>query len=80
MKTKAMAKRGLELLGLMMVGEGMVGLCRPIGYLRFWESGRPDWMRRAMDALAEHPTAMRGVCACEVALGLWLATQQLERA
>ena len=39
MKTHCTAKRGLELLGLMMIGEGVVGLLFPTRYSLFWKIG-----------------------------------------
>lgn len=77
MKTHCLAKRGLEVLGLMMIGEGVVGLLFPTRYSLFWKVG-PQWMRDAVSALAENPNATRLLCAGEVAAGMWLATRELD--
>jgi hypothetical protein len=77
MKTHCAAKRGLELLGLMMIGEGVVGLLFPTRYLLFWKIG-PRWMRQAVSVLAENPNGTRLLCAGEIAAGLWLAAHELD--
>ena len=64
MKTHAIAKRGLELLGMIMIGEGVVGLLYPTRYSLFWKIG-PGWLRRVASAFAEHPKATRFACAGE---------------
>ncbi len=79
MKTEAIAKRGLELLGLMMIGEGVVGMLFPTHYSRFWKMG-PEWMRQVARTCAENPETTRLICAGEIALGLWLAAHELDEA
>ncbi|MGI8437228.1 MAG: hypothetical protein ACR2NX_10035 [Chthoniobacterales bacterium] len=79
MKTNCMVKRGLEILGLMMIGEGLVGLIRPRRYSLFWNLG-PKWLRETVETLAEHPEATRLLCAGELATGLWLALREIEEA
>jgi hypothetical protein len=39
MKAQCIAKRGLEILGLMMIGEGIMGLLFPTQYSLFWKVG-----------------------------------------
>jgi hypothetical protein len=77
MKTHCAAKRGLEVLGLMMIGEGVVGLLFPTRYSLFWKIG-PRWMRQAVRVLAENPNTTRLLCAGEIAAGLWLAAHELD--
>jgi hypothetical protein len=69
-------KRLLEILGLAMIGEGLVGLASPKRYAQFWEVG-PRPLRRFTAALAEHPNVMRAVCAAEAAAGFLLAESLL---
>jgi hypothetical protein len=76
MKTHCAAKRALELIGLMMVGGGMVGLLFPTRYSLFWKIG-PRWMRQAVTVLAKNPNATRLLCVGEIAAGLWLAAHEL---
>jgi hypothetical protein len=76
MKTEPIVKRGLELVGLMMIGEGVVGILLPTRYSRFWNIG-PKWMRKTTTAFANHPNTTRVICAAEIAVGLWLAAHEL---
>ncbi len=77
MKTKRMAKHGLELLGLMMIGEGVVGLLYPRRYSLFWKMG-PEWMRAGAEWFAEHRDQTRLFCVGEIAAGLWLSAHELD--
>lgn len=79
MKTNIIAARGLEILALAMVGEGVIGLLRPRRYSLFWKLG-PGWLRHTTETLAEHREATRLLCAGEIALGLWLAMHEMDKA
>lgn len=70
-------KRALEVLGLMMIGEGVIGLLHPRRYSLFWKIG-PDWMRNSMDTLAEHREMTRLLCVGEIVAGLWLSLREIE--
>ena len=77
MKAKTLAARGLEVLALAMIGEGIVGLLRPRQYSLFWKIG-PHWLRETAETLAEHREATRLMCLGEIALGLWIALREIE--
>jgi hypothetical protein len=77
MKAKTLAARGLEILALAMIGEGVVGLLRPRRYSLFWKIG-PHWLRETAETLAEHREATRLICLGEIALGLWIALREIE--
>lgn len=77
MNNNSITKRGLEVLGLLMIGEGIVGLIRPRRYSLLWKVG-PTWLRDSMDVLAAHRDATRLLCAAEIAAGLWLALREIE--
>jgi hypothetical protein len=77
MKTSTIATRSLEVIALAMIGEGIVGLLRPRRYSLFWNIG-PEWLRNTAKSLAEHRDATRLMCAGEIALGLWIALQEIE--
>jgi hypothetical protein len=79
MKVDWIAKRGLEVLGLMMIGEGVMGMVFPRRYSLFWKIG-PAWMRNTVVWLAEHPEMTRALCAAEIAGGVALAVHTLEEA
>lgn len=77
MKTNCIGKRALEVLGLLMIGEGVVGMIHPRRYSLFWKRG-PQWLRDTVELLAEHPETTRMLCAGEIAAGLWLALHEIE--
>jgi hypothetical protein len=78
MKTETIATGGLELLGLMMIGEGVVGAIFPSRYSLFWKLG-PRWMHETARAFANHPETTRLLCLAEAAAGLWIAARLLDR-
>ena len=74
-----MAKRQFkELLGLAMIGEGIVGLLYPRKYSLLWKIG-PEPVKDTMQKAAENPALMRAIYAAEAGIGLWLATQEVEK-
>jgi uncharacterized protein YjeT (DUF2065 family) len=70
------AKRLKEILGLMMVGEGVLATVMPQRYARLWESG-PAWWRRMIHPLVQHPDLTRVIGAAEAMVGYWIAVRQL---
>jgi len=79
MNTNCIGKRALVVLGLMMIGEGVVGLIHPRRYSLFWKMG-PAWMRNAAGFFADHQETTRLSCAGEIAVGLWLALREIKEA
>ncbi len=77
MKTHTITSRGLEILALFLIGEGVVGLLRPTRYARFWNVG-PKFHREIVKFFAEHREATRVCAIAEVAFGLWLALHEIE--
>jgi len=77
MKTKLIASRATEVLGLLMIGEGVVGAIWPERYSSFWNIG-PRWLRKTASFFADSPGVTRLVCTAETAAGLWMAARQLE--
>jgi hypothetical protein len=65
-------RRVLELLAILMIGEGVLTLIAPRRHSLIWNFG-PEDFRRAIEGYAEHPTLARVVAAAEAGLGLWLA-------
>jgi hypothetical protein len=78
MKTVSVADRIAEVLGIMMIGEGVVGALFPTRYSVFWSIG-PKWMRKVATGLAQRPKTTRMICLAEVAAGLWIAAGELRR-
>ena len=65
-------RRVLELLAILMLGEGVLTLIAPRRHSIVWDCG-PEAFRRAIEGYAERPTLARVVAAAEAGLGLWLA-------
>jgi len=74
-----MAGRQLkELLGMMMIGEGVTAAIAPIRHARLWEIG-PKPLRRLTKYLEDRPKLTVALAATEVGLGVWLTLRQLRR-
>ena len=70
-----MTKRLLELAGLILIGDGLMGLLRPRRHSLLWHVG-PQLAKAVTEELAEHPQTARAIYA-ELAAGVALATIQL---
>jgi hypothetical protein len=70
-----MKRRITELLGLLLVGDGVLSAVDPKRHCLLWEVG-PELIQKAMDEFARHPAATRVVGAAEAIVGLWLASRQ----
>ncbi len=75
MKPTLITRRAIELVALMLIGEGIMGLLKPRGYSRLWRLG-PALLRSTMEDLAEHPNIARSIYAVEAAIGIALASFQ----
>lgn len=69
-------KRLLELAGLVLIGDGLMGLLHPRRHSLLWHFG-PELAKAATEELAEHRATARAVYAAELALGVVLAATQL---
>jgi hypothetical protein len=69
-------KRLLELAGLILIGDGLMGVLRPRRHSLLWHFG-PQLAKAATEELAEHPQTARAIYAAELAVGVALATFQL---
>lgn len=70
------ARQIKEIVGLMMVGEGVVAMLHPQRYPLFWHPG-PTWWRRMITPFVERPALTCALGAVEAAVGLCLASRQL---
>lgn len=68
-------KRILEVIGILMIGDGLVAAAEPERHGRLWLAGPRLW-RRAMKPFVESPRLMRWAGVGEAGLGLWLASRQ----
>jgi len=71
-----MTKRLLELGGLILIGDGLMGLLFPRRHSLLWHVG-PQLAKAVTEELADHPQTARAVYAAELALGFALAASQL---
>jgi hypothetical protein len=71
-----MSKRLLELFGLILIGDGLMGLLRPRRHSLLWHVG-PQLAKAVTEELADHPQTARAVYAAELAVGVALASFQL---
>jgi hypothetical protein len=76
MKQDLILKRLLELAGLILIGDGVMGLLRPRRHSLLWHCG-PQLAKAVTEELAEHPKTSRAIYAAEIAAGIALATIQL---
>lgn len=72
---KNSAYRAAESVGMVMIGDGVLGMLRPSQHCLLWRGG-PRWWRDTIDWFAAHPAFTRSVAAAEVAAGVWLALRQ----
>ena len=71
-----MQRRLLELVGLILIGDGLMGLLRPRRHSLLWHVG-PQLAKAVTEELADHPQTARTIYAAELAVGIALATFQL---
>ncbi len=72
-------KRLIQLVALVMVGDGVVGFFKPRWHSLLWDLG-PKPYRDLMNRFAREPGAARWIYAVEAAVGTWLATRQTPEA
>jgi len=70
--------RVVETLGLVLIGDGLVGLFDTRRHMRLWRRG-PEPYQETMDALMNKPDAVRLLSLAEIAFGFWLASRQRAR-
>ena len=68
-------RRLLQLVALVMIGDGVVGFFKPRWHSLLWDVG-PAPYRDLMARFAEQPSTARLMYAGEVAVGILVATQQ----
>jgi hypothetical protein len=64
-----------EFAGILLVGDGVVGMLQPERHTRLWLSG-PAPYRAVMEPFVRHPGMTRAIAVAEAAAGLWLASRQ----
>jgi hypothetical protein len=72
MTNNVTVRRVVELAGLVLIGDGLMGLLRPRRHSLLWHFG-PELARAATEELAEHRKTARLIYLAETALGIALA-------
>jgi hypothetical protein len=72
MTTAATSSRGAAAAGMLMIGDGILGLLGPSRHCLIWRGG-PRWWTESVDWFARHPDVVRAAAAAEIASGIWLA-------
>ena len=75
--THRLMRQGLELLAMMMIGDGLIASLRPRSHLRLWRAGPAPWRRLVLE-MERRPALSAAVGAAEAALGLWLVFRLLD--
>ena len=68
-------RRVLQLRGLFLIGDGVMGLLKPRWHSLLWNFG-PQLVRAATEELAEHPKTARSIYLAEAAIGIAVASLQ----
>jgi hypothetical protein len=76
MKQELIFQRVLEFAGLILIGDGLMGLLRPRRHSLLWHLG-PELAKAVTEELADHPGTARAIYAAELAAGVVLASVQL---
>jgi len=63
-----------DVLGMMLIGDGALGVLRPAQHCLVWRGGN-RWWRDAIDWFADHPDVTRIFAVGEICAGLWLGSR-----
>lgn len=67
-------RRLIQLVALLMIGDGVSGFLKPRRYSLLWDIG-PESFRTAMEILAANREKARLLYAAEIVFGAWLAAR-----
>ena len=70
--------RTKEMIGLMLIGDGVLAAAWPEEHALLWLQG-PELWREMVRPFAENPNVTRLLGIAELGVGLWLARQSMER-
>ena len=68
-------RRVVQLIALLMIGDGVAGFFKPRWHSLLWDVGPKDY-RKVMRHFAENPHTARWIYLGEVAIGALIASQQ----
>ncbi len=63
--------RWLEVLSIVLIGDGIISVLRPVGHSRMWWAPLPG-VRPLMEWCEARPNATQAIGAAQVLAGLWL--------
>jgi hypothetical protein len=72
------SRRILEVVAMMMIGDGMIGLIAPRRHVLLWDGGPRIW-RRVTESCVRHTSMTRTIGLVSLVGGLLLASRQLSR-
>lgn len=72
------ARRVLELIGMLIIGDGVLALIAPHRHPRLWLPG-PKPYQRFLEELMERPLLKRFLGVVQIGFGTWLASLQWKR-
>jgi hypothetical protein len=72
MQTDRSVNRIAETTGMLLIGDGLLGLIRPSRHCLIWRGG-PAWWQQSVDWFADHPRFTRVAGLAEIGAGLCLA-------
>lgn len=70
-------RRVNEIVGMLMVGDGMIAMAHPVKHVELWRGGPPAW-DRVMGYFSERPMLTRAFGAAELGFGIWLMLRQID--
>lgn len=71
-------RRGLEVAGMLLIGDGLMAAVDPRRHARLWRAGPESW-RRGMAYFERRPVLLSAVGVAEAAVGFWLARASLDQ-
>jgi hypothetical protein len=70
--------RALECVGMLMIGDAVLGLIEPRAHMALWRRGPKAW-RDFITPFVQHPEMTRAAGAAELLAGIWLAREAYRR-
>ena len=67
-------RRLIQLVALLMIGDGVSGLLKPRWHSLLWDIG-PEAFQAMMNRLAKNPTKARLLYGAEILVGTWVSTR-----
>ncbi|GMA15818.1 hypothetical protein E5F05_06545 [Deinococcus metallilatus] len=71
MSSSLRTKRALEVFSVILIGDGLISVVRPVGHSLMWWVPVPG-VRQLMEWCAERPNVTRLLGLAQIGVGLWL--------